>query len=207
MSCFPESKAKIAFYNMPMENMHLYECAKHIEDPKFHGIIFVRNHDQISELVEKSKEIYPALGGRLKMSNCARWLFPSKAQITFDYAEDRKRMYNWGGAVLPLIIFDDLTQFSRKQFWYICSRNRSYTKVAPYIRATFGKLNPDSWVKELVKLLDYDEYGTLKYFCTTNGNFILFNCEKSFKEHINIVHGKGTFDSKCLDNTFTCFGG
>ncbi len=203
---FPETKARIAFYNLPIGDMHLHECAKHIENPIFHGVIFVKDQDRVSELVEKSKDIYLALGGRLKKSNCARWIFPSKARVTFAHLQHDRDLYKWGGAQSPLIIFDDLTQFSNKEFTYMLTRNRVSGGIKPYVRATFGKLNQDSWVKELVELLDCNGYGALKYFSRTDGKFLLFNCERKFKEHINRVYGKGTFNSEWLHNTFTCFG-
>jgi len=48
-----------------------------------------------------------------------------------------------------LLLFDELTHFSRAQFFYLLSRNRSTCGIKPYIRAT---TNPDaeSWVAEFI---------------------------------------------------------
>lgn len=46
-------------------------------------------------------------------------------------------------------MFDELTHFSKGQFLYLLSRNRSTCGVRPYIRATCNP-DPDSWVRDLV---------------------------------------------------------
>ena len=48
-----------------------------------------------------------------------------------------------------MLLFDELTHFSRAQFFYLLSRNRSTCGIKPYIRAT---TNPDaeSWVAEFI---------------------------------------------------------
>lgn len=48
-----------------------------------------------------------------------------------------------------MIIFDELTGFTSKMFWYLLSRNRSGTGVKPYIRATCNPIS-EGWVRELV---------------------------------------------------------
>lgn len=45
--------------------------------------------------------------------------------------------------------FDELTHFSRKQFFYMLSRNRSTCGIRPYVRATTNP-DADSWVAEFI---------------------------------------------------------
>lgn len=59
-------------------------------------------------------------GGKIKFS-----------QLQFD-----STVYDWQGAQITLICFDELTHFSRHQFFYMVGRNRSTCGVPPYIRAT-----------------------------------------------------------------------
>jgi hypothetical protein len=54
-------------------------------------------------------------------------------------------VYDWQGAQIPLICFDELTHFRAHQFFYMVSRNRSTCGVRPYIRATCNP-DADSWV-------------------------------------------------------------
>ena len=80
--------------------------------------------------------IYPYCGGKAVRSPVSVWRFPSGMKVTFSYMELEKDVLKWQGAQIPLILFDELTHFSRKQFFYMLSRNRSICGVKPYVRAT-----------------------------------------------------------------------
>lgn len=54
-------------------------------------------------------------------------------------------VYDWQGTEIALIEFDELTHFSRFQFFYMLSRNRSMCGVDPYVRASCNP-DADSWV-------------------------------------------------------------
>jgi predicted phage terminase large subunit-like protein len=58
-------------------------------------------------------------------------------------------VYDWQGAQIPLICFDELTHFTKPQFFYLLSRNRSMCGVRPYVRATCNP-DADSWVAEFI---------------------------------------------------------
>jgi len=63
------------------------------------------------------------------------------------YEKDR---FQYQGAQIPLIGFDELTHFSEKQFFYLLSRNRSADAgFRPYVRATCNP-DPNSWVRDFV---------------------------------------------------------
>jgi hypothetical protein len=58
-------------------------------------------------------------------------------------------LYDWQGAQITLICFDELTHFTARQFFYMVSRNRSTCGVRPYIRATCNP-DADSWVADFL---------------------------------------------------------
>jgi hypothetical protein len=58
-------------------------------------------------------------------------------------------VYDWQGAQITLICFDELTHFTAHQFFYMVSRNRSTCGVRPYIRATYNP-DADSWVADFL---------------------------------------------------------
>lgn len=68
--------------------------------------------------------------------------FPSGSIGRFAWIEHEKDMYNWQGSQICLIGFDELTHFTKNQFFYLLSRNRSTSWIRPYIRAT---CNPDPY--------------------------------------------------------------
>lgn len=78
-----------------------------------------------------------------------QWHFPSGAKETFTHLQHEKDVLNWQGSQVPLIKYDELTHFTKKQFFYMLSRSRSTCGVRPYIRATCNP-DPDSWVAKFI---------------------------------------------------------
>lgn len=129
----------------------LLEPLRHIHNPGFGAVIFRRTLPQVRSegaLWDTSHEIYPGTGAHPREMT-ADWIFPSGAKLKFAHMEHEKNRYDWQGAQIPLIGFDELTQFTRQQFFYMLSRNRSTCGVRPYIRATCNP-DPDSFVANLV---------------------------------------------------------
>ena len=77
------------------------------------------------------------------------WRFPSGANVMFAHLENESNKYDYQGAEICLIEFDELTHFTESQFWYMVSRNRSTCGIKPYIRATCNP-DPDSFVANLI---------------------------------------------------------
>lgn len=71
-------------------------------------------------------------------------------RLQFAHLEYDNNVFDWQGAELPFLGFDELTHFTERQFFYMMSRNRSTSGVPGYIRAT---TNPDSksWVKKFIQ--------------------------------------------------------
>jgi len=64
----------------------------------------------------------------------------------------------WDGAQVPLFGFDQLEHFTRKQFFYMLSRNRTTCGVNPYIRATCNP-DPDHWLRDFMRWWIDDDSG------------------------------------------------
>lgn len=67
----------------------------------------------------------------------------------FGHLDHESDKYDWQGAGICFIGFDELTHFSWGQFMYLLSRNRSTCGVRPHIRATCNP-DPDSWVRKYI---------------------------------------------------------
>ena len=70
-------------------------------------------------------------------------------KIKFAHLQFDNTVYDWQGAQITLIGFDELTHFTAHQFFYMVSRNRSTCGVRPYIRATCNP-DADSWVADFL---------------------------------------------------------
>ncbi len=182
---FLSSRADIVFYGGAAGGGKtwalLMEPLRHMGNKDFRAVIFRRNSTQVRNpggLWDESNEIYPLLGAK-DSESVLEWTFPSGAMVKFAHMEHEKTRLNWQGAQVPLIAFDELTHFTRKQFFYMFSRNRSTCGVRPYIRGTCNPVSSDDetggWLHEFVDwYIDDDGYsipgrgGVIRWFVTIN---------------------------------------
>ena len=129
----------------------LLEPLRHRTNPKFRAVIFRRNLTQVTNpggLWDESGRLYSSAGAKPRIQS-REWKFRSGARVKFAHLEHEHTVYSWQGSQIPLICFDELTHFSRAQFFYMLSRNRSLSGIRPYVRATCNP-DADSWVAELI---------------------------------------------------------
>jgi len=125
--------------------------ARHVHVPGFSAVMFRRTTKQIKNpggLWDEAEKIYPLLGARSNNTEL-EWKWKSTAKVKFAHLEHEDNVYDWQGAQIALIIFDELTHFTPKQFWYMLSRNRSTCGVRPQVMASCNP-DADSWVAALI---------------------------------------------------------
>ena len=131
----------------------LMEVLRYKGVPGFEAVIFRNEYTQITSpggLWDESIKMYsPIKGTKHIKSPKGRWFFGKNAKLTFDYIKRDDDVYSWQGSQICFIGFDELTHFTKFQFFYMLSRNRSSCGVAPYIRATTNP-DSDSWVAEFI---------------------------------------------------------
>lgn len=169
----------------------LMEFLRHKNVKQWGGVIFRRTMPQIKSeggLWDTSMTIYPFAGGTPKEST-SEWIFKD-SKLKFSHLEYEKDIINWQGAQIPFIGFDELTHFTKKQFFYLLSRNRSLCGIKPYVRATCNP-DPDSWVAEFISwFIDEDGWpienrcGKLRYFIIRNENYIWGNTKQEVIEQV-----------------------
>jgi predicted phage terminase large subunit-like protein len=117
----------------------------------FTAVFFRRTMPQISNpgaLWDESLKFYPQVGGTPHIG-VREWRWPRGGKIKFAHLQFETTVYDWQGAQVALICFDELTHFTAHQFFYMVSRNRSTCGVRPYIRATCNP-DADSWVADFL---------------------------------------------------------
>src|SRR5919202_750716 len=159
----------------------LLESIRHIRVPGFGGVIFRRTTPQITNeggLWDTATSLYPLLGGRSKRS-VLTWVFQHENKIKFSHLEYEDSTLDWQGTQIPFIGFDELTHFTKYQFFYLLGRNRSTCGVKPYVRATCNP-DPDSWVAAFLEWwIDQEtgfpipeRVGKLRYFTQDAGTIV-----------------------------------
>lgn len=129
----------------------LAEALRQIDIPHYRGLILRKTYPQLSELIDRSHEIYlPANPDAVYNESKHVWRFPSGAKIYFGSLAHPADKYNYQGKRYDFIDFDELTQFTFDEYSYLFSRNRpNGANTRCYIRA---QANPGGighgWVKD-----------------------------------------------------------
>lgn len=129
----------------------LAEGLRQVEIPYYRGLILRKTYPQLTELMDRSTEIYKAAFPKAKFNESKHvWTFPSGAKIYFGSMQHTKDRTNYQGKRYDYIDFDELTQFLWDEYSYMFSRNRpNGPGTRCYMRA---QANPGGvghgWVKE-----------------------------------------------------------
>lgn len=153
---FTQSPADIAIYGGAAGGGKSYallmEAVRNINVPGYGAVIFRRTFPMIKNtggLWDTSLEIYPAIGSEPRESAPTEHRFPGGQTVRFAHMQHEKDKLGWQGSQIPFLGFDELTHFTKGQFFYMLSRNRSTCGIKPYVRATCNP-SADSWVAEFI---------------------------------------------------------
>lgn len=132
----------------------LLEPIRHMNNKNYNAVIFRSNYTQVTSpggLWDSSGKIYSLVKGAYPLKTPKlHWTFKSGATVNFAHLGSDSDCQNWQGSQIAMIGFDELTHFSKHQFFYMLSRNRTDSGVAPYVRATCNP-DADSWVADFIK--------------------------------------------------------
>lgn len=116
----------------------------------------------------------------------------------------------WQGSQIPFMGFDELTHFSKSQFFYMVSRNRSASGIRPYIRATCNP-DPDSFVADMIEWwIDQDtgyaipeRSGIIRWFIREQDSLIWFDSKFEAVMYLVTVKGKTIEKAEITPKSFT----
>ena len=180
---FMASKADIVIYGGAAGGGKTYalllEALRHKDVKGFGGVIFRHNFNQITAeggLWDASQKIFNQVpDAQSRKSPKLHWEFAGGSKLNFAHIERDEDLKSWQGTEIAYIGFDELTHFTKHQFLYMLSRNRSTCGVRPYVRATCNP-DSDSWVAEFISWwIDQDtgyaipeRSGQMRYMCVLN---------------------------------------
>lgn len=194
----------------------LLEPLRHAPRVKdFYAVFFRRNTTQIRNpggLWDESMKIYPLAGGK-PTENVLEWDWFGAGKVKMAHLEHETSVHSWQGSQIPLIIFDELTHFTAKQFWYMFSRNRSTCGVRPYIRATCNP-DADSWVAEFITWwIDQvtgfaipERSGVIRWFVRLNGKVLWADSRQALFDKYGIADLPEDHEDQIHPKSFTFIG-
>lgn len=157
----------------------LLEALRHKDVKGFGAVIFRKNFTQITAeggLWDASTKIFSQVpDAHQRKTPKLHWRFDAGAKLTFAHLDREEDLLAWQGTEIAYLAFDELTHFSKHQFLYMLSRNRSTCGVKPYVRATCNP-DSDSWVADFISWwIDQDtgypireRSGVVRYMCVLN---------------------------------------
>lgn len=157
----------------------LLEALRHKDVKGFGSVIFRHNYNQITAeggLWDASQKIFNQVpDAHSRKSPKLHWRFDGGAKLNFAHIERDEDLKSWQGTEIAYIGFDELTHFTKHQFLYMLSRNRTTCGIRPYIRATCNP-DADSWVADFISWwIDQDtgypipeRSGQIRWMCVIN---------------------------------------
>lgn len=129
------------------------EAVRHIHRRGVGVVIFRRELTRLTgagSIWETTGSIYPSLGLTSRASPTMEWRHPgSGSTIELRHLQHESDKHAHQGKQYTAILFDEITEFTESQFWYLISRLRTTSGVRPYVRGTCNP-DPDSFVRRLI---------------------------------------------------------
>lgn len=123
-----------------------------IANRNYQAILFRRTFPDLRDLIDRSQEIYPFIGGGGQYDKGSHiWTWPSGARVEFGHMQYDSDRLKYRGRAFQYVGWDELTLFPTDvPYRYLLSRVRTKDpSITCYVRAT---TNPDGpgfrWVKE-----------------------------------------------------------
>ena len=150
-----DSTAQILFFGGSAGSLKtatmLMDAAQEYENPHLRAIVFRESYTEMEDIIDKSKTMYPPLGGEYVGSPKYCWTFRSGAKVRFAYIKGNDGWRKYLGPRYSFIAFDESTQHAEKQVRNILGRLSSTDKKLR-LRARLGS-NPGgvgaSWHQEV----------------------------------------------------------
>lgn len=111
-----------------------------VSNPSFRCLYLRRESKYLGDAIDKSTRLYPQLGARFVQSPKSIWHFASGAQVWLSHCEHERDVQNYDSFEFHLVIFEELTHFTEKQYLGIRARIRGTDPTLP--RATRSTCNP-----------------------------------------------------------------
>lgn len=149
--------------------------------PKTHAFIFRRTYGELEDtIIKEAKESYPS--GLYKYNGARHeMVLPNGSMIHFRHCATANDMYNYKGAEIQWLYFDELTSFEFEIYDFLKTRLRAKKSlgVVPVVRSSS---NPGdighAWVKKMfVDAAPYMEIVTHKVFSRATGRTKVFRTQ------------------------------
>lgn len=121
-------------------------------NPNFRAIIFRKELDDLSDIIDTSNDFYKTIGTYNRAKNDMTWNFNNGGWLTFSFHDmDESDFHDrYQGKQYSYIGIDEVTQISYSKFKVLTMSNRNAYGIRNRIVGTCNP-DPDSWVARLIE--------------------------------------------------------
>lgn len=128
-----DSEADILFFGGSAGSLKtatmLIDAAQEHRNPNLRGIIFRSSFQEMTDIIDKTRQMYPPMGGTFVGGPKYTWTFKSGATIRFAYMKTDDDVWKYLGPRYSFIGFDESTLHTEKQVRNILGRLSSTDKT------------------------------------------------------------------------------
>ena len=130
----------------------LMQALYDITNPNFRAIIFRKELDDLTDIIDTSYELFDTYGVFNKSKNDLTWNFNSGGWLTFSYHSMEQLNFHdrYQGKQYPYIGIDEVTQMSYQKFKVLTMSNRNAYGIRNRIVGSCNP-DPDSWVARFIE--------------------------------------------------------
>lgn len=179
-------------YSLLLDPLH------YVDVPGFNALILRREYHHIHTpggLWDTAKALYTPLCAAYSGTRLEHF-FPAGGSIMLGSLPTEKHAARWQGSQICFLGFDELQEFTERQFWHLFSRNRSMCGIKPYLRATVTADTDALWVKELLAwyigpagLPIVSRAGAIRFFARLHDQTIWGNTDMEVREAFREMEG------------------
>lgn len=151
-----------------------------ITNPNFRAIVFRKDLDDLTDIIDTSQELYMPYGTYNRAKNDMTWNFDAGGWLTFSYHAMEYNAFHdrYQGKQYSYIGIDEVTQMSFKKFKVLTMSNRNAYNIRSRIVGSCNP-DPDSWVAKFIEwwidqetgLPIPERAGKIRY-CTMSGDYV-----------------------------------
>lgn len=129
----------------------LMEGVKDVTHPGFNGIILRNERDDLTDIINKSYDIYSDYGEYRKAKDSMYWEFYAGGTLNFSFHAGNYNDFvvRFQGREYPYIGIDEITHMTYPKFKYILTTNRNSKGIRNRVVGTCNP-DPDSWVAQFI---------------------------------------------------------
>ena len=188
-----------------------------INTPGFTSVTFRRNTNSIrgaGGIWPTSQDLYPSIGG-VPNKTSLEWKFPKGASIKYAHLQYEETKFLWKSNQICRLSFEEGSEFTEGQWWYMFSRNRSTCGVKPKCFVTCNPTDAEHWLFKLIfwwlmpdtqtdgYIPDPSKDGMIRWFCRIDSKLHWANSAQELLDEYGQLYADANRGAQLIPKSLT----